>query len=144
MRERWAQVIALLAGGLVVGFALWFAWRQNPAGTGVSPDAVPASAIAQRVPDNRGREPASSFNRAAVARGKDIYADLACARCHSVGGEGGGRSALDGVGGRLNEASIRAWLTPEDGNLGFQSRHARIDLAEGDRDALVAYLRSLR
>ncbi|HCU53849.1 MAG TPA: hypothetical protein DIC36_06085 [Gammaproteobacteria bacterium] len=73
-----------------------------------------------------------------------MYAEQACARCHSIAGRGSDRSPLDGVGGRLSEVEIRVWLTPSAEAKGFRARHASLELTPTQRDALVAYLRSLR
>lgn len=155
MREMWARRIAMLTGGLVVVLAVVFAYSQNPPrrepvaapvvtppgtpGVGVKPPAPAARATKTPAPPGIA-EPPSSLSRT----GQEIYAARACARCHSIAGRGSGRSPLDGVGARLSEAEIRAWLTPSAEAKGFRARHANVDLAPAQRDALVAYLRSLR
>lgn len=137
MREIWARRIALLTGGLVVALAVVFAWSQNPprreAGVIVPPRVSVEGPAGALVP------------RTLIEAGEELYADLACARCHSVAGRGSARSPLDGVGTRLSEEEIRAWVTSgAPGVKGFQARHADIELTPAQRDALVAYLRSLR
>jgi len=132
MREMWARRIAILTGGLVVVFAVVFAAIQNPSQSRPPAVAPPATAV----------KPAAS---PLIEAGQRVYAEQACARCHSIAGRGGARSALDGVGARLSEEDIRAWITPHaEPARGFQARHAELTLKAAQRDALVAYLRSLR
>jgi mono/diheme cytochrome c family protein len=45
------------------------------------------------------------------ARGEKVYADQKCSLCHSIVGKGNAKDALDGVGSKLSEADIRAWIT---------------------------------
>ena len=155
MREKWARRIAILTGGLVVVLAVVFAYFQNPPprkpvavpivtqpGTPVvevKPPAPAASATKTPAPPGDAEAPSSL-----IKTGQDIYAEQACARCHSIAGRGSDRSPLDDVGARLSEAEIRAWLTPSVEAKGFRARHANVDLTPAQRDALVAYLRSLR
>jgi mono/diheme cytochrome c family protein len=80
-----------------------------------------------------------------IEAGRVVYAEQSCARCHSIGGRGNPRSPLDGVGARLSEEEIRRWITPSPTPAkGFQSRHAKLELTIPQREALLAYLRSLR
>lgn len=131
MREKWARRIALLTGGLVVVLAVVFAGAQNP------PRApLPAP------PESRHAAP--ELLPLLIEAGRQVYAEQACARCHSIAGHGGARSPLDGVGARLSEEEIRAWITPPSSpGEGFQARHASINLTPEQRSALVLFLRSL-
>src|SRR6516225_8235510 len=45
------------------------------------------------------------------AKGEKVYADQKCSLCHSIAGKGNAKGALDGVGSKLSESDIRAWLT---------------------------------
>ena len=48
-------------------------------------------------------------------KGKAVYAAQKCSMCHAIAGAGGKASALDGVGKKLSEADIRAWIvTPKE------------------------------
>ena len=48
-------------------------------------------------------------------RGKEVYATQKCVLCHSIGGIGGKKMALDGVGSRLKPDEIRKWVrTPKE------------------------------
>lgn len=135
MREKWARRIAALTGGLVVLLAVVFAYVQNP-------PHRPLPASVRPVPAAKPSAPA--VLPSLIEAGQQVYAELACARCHSIAGRGGARSALDGVGARLSEDEIRAWVVPHDKSAkDFQARHADISLKAEQRDALVAYLRSL-
>jgi len=140
MREKWARQIALLAGGLVCVLAVVFAYHQNPPHS----EPVPAPGAPPVVTMAPPPVTPSVTPSALIQAGQEVYIERACARCHSIGGRGSERSALDGVGARLSEADIRSWLTPSAGATGFQARHANVDLTPAQRDALVAYLRSLQ
>jgi len=139
MRETWARRIALLTGGLVLALAVVFALSQNP------PDrALPARAP----PVTPAAAPIAPADAALVESGRRVYTEQNCARCHAIAGRGNPRSPLDGVGARLSAAEIRRWIAPsqEAATLSnsFQARHANLTLTEPQREALVAYLRSLR
>ncbi len=48
-------------------------------------------------------------------KGKAVYAAQKCSMCHAIAGVGGKASPLDGVGKKLSEADIRAWIvTPKE------------------------------
>ncbi len=129
MREKWARRIAMLTGGLVVALAVVFAYFQNPRHR---PSPLPAPPTHVAVPP-------------LVESGRDVYALKECARCHAIAGRGNPRSPLDGVGTRLSEEEIRRWITPSvRPDKSFQARHANIGLTAAQRDALAAYLRSLK
>lgn len=136
MREKWARRIAALTGGLVVLLAVVFAYVQNPPHRQLPAAVQPAPAAKPIAP---------AVLPSLIEAGQQVYAELACARCHSIAGRGGARSALDGVGARLSEEEIRAWIVPhKESARGFQARHADIKLTPAQRDALMAYLRSLQ
>ena len=84
-------------------------------------------------------------------KGKAVYAAQKCSMCHSIAGVGGKASPLDGVGKKLSEADIRAWIvTPKEMTAKAKStkkppmadRYAKLPAA--DIDALVAYMASLK
>ena len=84
-------------------------------------------------------------------KGKAVYAAQKCSMCHSIGGVGGKASALDGVGKKLSEADIRAWIvTPKEmtGKTKSTKKPVMADryskLPAADIDALVAYMASLK
>ena len=86
-----------------------------------------------------------------VEKGKAVYAAQKCSMCHGIAGVGGKTSALDGVGKKLSEADIRAWIvTPKEMEKKHKStkkppmpdRYGKLPAA--DLDALVAYMASLK
>ena len=83
------------------------------------------------------------------AKGEKVYADQKCSLCHSIAGKGNAKGALDGVGSKLSEADIRAWITDAQGmttKTGATRKPAmkQYSLPKDDVDALVAYLSSLK
>jgi mono/diheme cytochrome c family protein len=83
------------------------------------------------------------------AKGEKVYADQKCSLCHSIAGKGNAKGALDGVGSKLSESDIRAWLTDAAGmttKTGATRKPAmkQYSLPKDDVDALVAYLTSLK
>jgi len=83
------------------------------------------------------------------AKGEKVYADQKCSLCHSIAGKGNAKGALDGVGSKLSEADIRAWITDATGmttKTGATRKPVmkQYSLSNDDVDALVAYLTSLK
>jgi mono/diheme cytochrome c family protein len=83
------------------------------------------------------------------AKGEKVYADQKCSLCHSIAGKGNAKGALDGVGTKLSEADIRAWITDAAAmttKTGATRKPTmkQYSLAKDDVDALVAYLTSLK
>ena len=86
-----------------------------------------------------------------TAAGAKVYADQKCAVCHSIAGKGNAKGSLDGVGGKLTAAEIRAWIV-DPAAMTAKTKAARKptmpakygSLSTGDLDALVAYLASLK
>jgi mono/diheme cytochrome c family protein len=83
------------------------------------------------------------------AKGEKVFTDQKCSLCHSVAGKGNAKGSLDGVGSKLSEADIRAWIT--DANAMTTKTGAtrkpvmkQYSLPKDDVDALVAYLTSLK
>lgn len=92
---------------------------------------------------------ASSAAQDAKARGEQVYADQKCAVCHSVAGKGNPKGPLDGVGSKLSESDIRAWITDAKGMTVKTKATRKPDmraytLPANDADALVAYLSALK
>ena len=142
MREKWARVIALLTGGLVLSLAVIFAYTQNPTTWPFSaPTPAPSTAPA----------PSAGVTQDAtqIEIGRVVYSEQNCARCHAIAGRGNPGSSLDGVGSRLSAEEILLWIEPsrESGSANnFQARHANrtSTLTESQRAALLGYLRSLQ
>jgi len=83
-------------------------------------------------------------DRAVVARGAEVYRAQKCQACHAIAGAGNRRYPLDGVGSKLTDAQIRAWIVaPREMNPKVRKR-AYDKLPKDDLDALVVYLTTLR
>lgn len=84
-----------------------------------------------------------------VAQGMKVYADQKCGLCHSVADKGNKKGPLDGVGKKLAEADLRAWIVDAKG-MTEKTKAARkpvmksYTLPKDDVDALVAYMLSLK
>lgn len=143
MRERIARWYALGIGVFVVGLAALFAERQN---AGPVPDATPATTEAAPVVP----APDVPTDPAEVRRGRTVFEEHGCLRCHRVAGEGSPRSPLDGVGARLTPEEIHSFIVADDavrGSLSPSVARAKTDFAdmpEEDLGALVTYLTTLR
>jgi mono/diheme cytochrome c family protein len=141
MRERWARALALATAVLLVLVAGLLAyWHSHSPGTGTDADPV-----AERQPD-----PSETGSAAELAAGgRALYAELRCANCHAIAGEGNARAPLDGVAQRHDAAALRAWIVGDPqlaSGLPNRVRVGKSDYAalpEADLAALVAYLQSL-
>lgn len=143
MRERIARWYALGIGLFVVGLAALFAERQNADpvsdGTPTAAEAAPVVPPPDVPPDAED-----------LRRGRAVFEEQGCLRCHRVAGEGSPRSPLDGVGARLTPRELRAFIVADDdvrGSLSPSVARAKTefaDLPEGDLGALVTYLTTLR
>jgi mono/diheme cytochrome c family protein len=93
---------------------------------------------------------ASAQTAAQIERGQKVYASEKCATCHSIGGVGNKRGALDGVGSRLTADEIRQWIVSAaemTAKLKAERKPAMKsypNIAKDDLDALVAYLHNLK
>lgn len=144
MRERLAKLIAAAVTGLLVLLAALFAERRNR-----TPRPPSAGGAAQEAPAAPA-PPASTLDPSLVARGRAVYDDQSCARCHSVDGRGNPRVPLDGVGARRTPEELRDWTTaappirPELPGSAQRAKDGFGRLPSAELDALVAYLSSLR
>jgi len=145
MRERLARIYAVGLGVVIVLLAALFAGRQNtPGAAGPRPAGeagVPVAAVPPRpVPPEPG----------VVAQGRRVYEEQGCARCHRVQGDGNPRSPLDGVGARLSPELLRAFVVADDAVRAqlspsvARAKFAFASLPEGELEALVTYLETLR
>lgn len=138
MRERWAKRLAWISCSLVLVFTAAFAATYN-SGTGAThaEPMVPAPAAT----------PADDAEL--IASGRAVYDSLDCSSCHSIAGQGSPRSPLDGVGGQLDRAAIRAWVLGEESVAeelsprALRTKQAYADLEPERLEALIAYLASL-
>ena len=86
-----------------------------------------------------------------VKKGQSVYAAQKCSMCHTIGGKGNKANPLDGVGAKLSEADIRAWIVDPVGMTKktkstkkppMPNKYSK--LAPAEIDALVAYMASLK
>jgi cbb3-type cytochrome oxidase cytochrome c subunit len=85
----------------------------------------------------------------ASQQGEALFRREGCGSCHQVFGNGATYGPkLDGVGARRSAAWLQAYLVDPRPGVGERPYRVRMPsyaaLAEGERDALVAYLQALR
>ncbi|MEX2467069.1 MAG: cytochrome c [Gemmatimonadota bacterium] len=146
MRERIAKGFAVGLTLLVTVLAGAFAARKNAPGAPDAPRAT-TDAATPFVPVPPPTEPPTAE---VLERGRVVFDEQGCTRCHRLEGTGNPRSPLDGVGARLAPDRIRAFIVADDavrGELTSSVARAKVafaDLPEADLDALVTYLATLR
>jgi mono/diheme cytochrome c family protein len=97
----------------------------------------------------RGRASHAITPSADPKRGRAIYERENCSTCHAIAGTGNPRTPLDGVGKRLNDEELKAWITGAvvavDGlSPSIVKRKQRYrELPESDLADVVAYLSHL-
>ena len=89
-----------------------------------------------------------------AAAGRRVYEARKCGTCHMIAGVGNVRFKLDHVAARLSEADLRRWLTDTaemERSLPTQAAirmsewlESNRKISDPDREALVAYLSSLK
>jgi mono/diheme cytochrome c family protein len=89
-----------------------------------------------------------------VEKGKAVYetATPKCKTCHSVGGVGNAKGALEGAASKLKPQEVRGWLRTPQGDDGEDEGDAQAPdaaygpdkISDADLDALTAYLLSLK
>jgi cytochrome c553 len=97
---------------------------------------------------------ASAQDAAKIEKGKAVYdaASPKCTMCHAIAGKGNAKGSLDAVGSTLKAEDIKAWLrTPKDMAAKAKAErkppmpaYGADKIADGDLDALAAYLASLK
>lgn len=137
MREKWARLIVIFTGMLVLLLTVVFARIQNPI-----------------TPADRKEGPATGHIRPAttdsklIERGRQIYREQHCAQCHSIAGQGNPRIPLDAIGDKHNATELRDWIIGSDAIQGKMPEGVRKlkeiyrTLPEDDLNALVIYLQS--
>jgi mono/diheme cytochrome c family protein len=94
--------------------------------------------------------PAMASAQTPVEHGKKVDAAEKCGVCHSIGGVGNKRGALDAVGTKLTPDVIRQWIVDAPGMTAKIKAErkplmrAYPNLPKEDLDAIVAYLASLK
>ena len=95
--------------------------------------------------------PSAAWAGQDAKRGQELYTAQKCQGCHNIAGKGFKNNTLDGVGGRLSAAELKAWIvTPKEmatktaasGKPPMPDRYAKLPAA--DIDALVAYMQTLK
>jgi mono/diheme cytochrome c family protein len=86
---------------------------------------------------------------AQVEKGKEVYAANKCQICHSIGGVGNKKGALDGVGSKYSNADLKAWIVDAPGMTAKTKAERKpamkaYTLPAADVDALVAYMQTLK
>lgn len=148
MRERIAIGISVLVIGLLATLALAFARSQNR--SALRDVAQPAAALEATAPTPAPTSREAAGETADSARGRVVFREQTCERCHSVAGVGSPRYPLDGVGSRRTPVELRAWtiaaaivadsLSPS----AARAKRGYAELPAVDMNALLRYLASLR
>jgi mono/diheme cytochrome c family protein len=86
---------------------------------------------------------------AKVQKGMQVFAAQKCSQCHSVAGKGNAKGKLDDVGSKLAPAEIKEWIVDPVGMAAKNKKDRKPPMKkktipDGDVDALVAYLSTLK
>jgi cytochrome c5 len=91
---------------------------------------------------------------ASIEKGKQVYESAMpkCKVCHSIGGVGNPKGALDDVGAKMKAEDIKAWIcTPKEMAEKAKAMrkpampaYPKEKISEADLGALTAYLESLK
>lgn len=79
-----------------------------------------------------------------VDHGREVYAAQKCALCHSMGGIGGKKMALDGVGSKLKPEEIKKWIKTPKEMKADTTMKPYPNLPDRDLNDLTAFLATLR
>lgn len=134
-RESRAKWLAVATAALVIALSALFATLRN-----LSPRPA-------RAPQSPAAAPAPPADPARIAAGRAAFERMNCAMCHSIAGRGNPSHPLDGVGGRLDRAQLRAWALGEGeaaAPLGGIASIKQRNRGDPDLDALLDYLQQLR
>ena len=82
-------------------------------------------------------------------KGAEVYANAkpACKTCHSIGGQGGKMSTLDGVGAKYTADALKKWIrTPKEAKAGSKmiTAYGPDKISDADLEDLVAYMLTLK
>jgi cytochrome c553 len=152
MRERLAKVLAALVTGLVVLMAAYFAHRRNPSATSSRGPTIeiPSTTTPGAGGDTLVPMASPTSDPALVARGRTVFEERACTRCHAAEGRGNPRLPLDGVGSRRTATELRAFVTgagvarEQLTRSALRAKEEFANLPSTELDALTAYLTALR
>jgi mono/diheme cytochrome c family protein len=118
-------------------------WSDRKVGVGVGVLAV--GAFAALVVAGALSAPARPAGEASplVQSGREVYTEVNCAYCHSIGGAGGTIGPdLSIVGGQLDPAQLQVYLRDPHAMVPT-TLHPKLQFTEEELDALVAYLETL-
>jgi mono/diheme cytochrome c family protein len=76
--------------------------------------------------------------------GREVYAMQKCALCHSIGGIGGKKAPLDGVGSRLKPDEIRKWIKTPKEMKATTTMKSYPNLPDRDLNDLVIFLTGMK
>lgn len=144
MREKWARIIALLTGVMILLLVMIFALNQNPI---VSSDTTEKKEQPLHIPEPKELDVVKSD---LIKAGRQVYDEQGCARCHSIAGKGNLRNPLDGVAARRSGEELREWVVGAGSLQGVLSERALNfkksyrELPSNDLNVLIIYLQSLR
>jgi mono/diheme cytochrome c family protein len=88
-------------------------------------------------------------DKAKIEQGAALFTSQKCSMCHAIAGKGNAKGALDGVGAKLSETDLRAWIVDPEGmrakaNATRTPAMKKTQLTAPQVDALVAYLGTLK
>ena len=135
MRERLAEILAILSAVIVVILAAMFSLLHNF--SGLQDTSID---VRLNVPQ------AQSLSR--VVAGRAIYHRLGCSGCHAIGGEGNPRVPLDDVSKRRSSEEMRDWIvaanTVRQGLSAsvVRMKQSYVSMSEEEMQALLDYLTS--
>jgi mono/diheme cytochrome c family protein len=86
---------------------------------------------------------------AKVQKGMQVFAAQKCSQCHSIAGKGNAKGKLDDVGSKIPPAEIKEWIVDPVGMAAKNKKDRKPPMkkkaiSDGDVDALVAYLSTLK
>ena len=86
---------------------------------------------------------------ARVQKGMQVFAAQKCSQCHAIAGKGNAKGKLDDVGSKLAAAEIKEWIVDPVGMAAKNKKERKPPMkkkaiSDGDADALVAYLSTLK
>jgi mono/diheme cytochrome c family protein len=134
-RQSRAKWLAVATAVLVIALSALFAALRN------------LTPLPPRALQTTDAPAAPAVDSARVAAGRAAFERMNCAMCHSIAGRGNPSHPLDGVGGRLDRAQLRAWTLGEGeaaARLGGVAATKRRNAADPELDALLDYLQQLR
>ena len=89
------------------------------------------------------------FAEAKDDKGMQVFRAQKCTQCHSIAGKGNAKGKLDDVGSKLAAAEIKEWIVDPVGMAAKNKKDRKPPMkkkaiSDGDADALVAYLSTLK